>query len=358
MSDVGIIPIGRNEGERLRRCLASVVGGGFPVVYVDSASADGSPAVARAMGADVVDLDMSIPFSAARARNEGFDRLRRIAPGVRYVMFVDGDCEVVSGWLDRAREALDAHPGVAAVCGRRRERHPQQSIYNRLADVEWNTPIGEVQSCGGDAMFRVDAFERAGAYNASVVAGEEPELCQRLRAAGWKVRRIDAEMTIHDSAMTRFAQWTKRQERSGYGAADVAARFGGRGLFVSQVRGAQRWVVGYAMALAVALTLTLIAFLSPLPAGARIAMFAAAAFLVLILPLQMIRTARGIRRRAGDAQTALAYGFFTMLGKWYHVRGQRQYAADRRAGKNTRLIDYKAAGAATVPVAPTLASPS
>lgn len=358
MTDIGIIPIGRNEGERLRRCLASVVGRGFPVVYVDSASTDGSPALARSVGADVVDLDMSIPFSAARARNEGFDRLVQIAPRVRYVMFVDGDCEVVPTWLDRARGALEADPQVAVVCGRRRERHPEQSIYNRLADVEWNAPVGEVQSCGGDAMFRSDAFERAGAFNASIVAGEEPELCQRLRAAGWKVHRIDAEMTIHDSAMTRFAQWASRQVRSGYGAADVAARFGDRGLFANQVRSARRWVAGYATALAFAVTFTVIASLGPWDGSARIALFALAASLTLLLPLQMLRTAWGIRRRAGDARTALAYGVLTMLGKWYHVRGQNQYAADRRAGKNTRLIDYKAAGTATVPGAPSLASPS
>src|SRR2546423_8064559 len=99
MTKVGIIVIGRNEGERLRRCLASVVGKGMPVVYVDSHSADGSPDLARSMGAQVVDLDMSLPFSAARARNTGFERLKEIAPDVDYVQFVDGDCEVIDGWI-------------------------------------------------------------------------------------------------------------------------------------------------------------------------------------------------------------------------------------------------------------------
>ena len=42
MSQLGIVTIGRNEGERLRRCLSSVVGRGMPVVYVDSDSTDGS----------------------------------------------------------------------------------------------------------------------------------------------------------------------------------------------------------------------------------------------------------------------------------------------------------------------------
>src|SRR4051812_45656993 len=99
MSDTGIVAIGRNEGDRLRRCLASVVGRGMPVVYVDSASTDGSADLARSMGAEVVALDMSPPFPPPRARNEGFARLTRVAPDPPYVFFVDGDCEVVPPWL-------------------------------------------------------------------------------------------------------------------------------------------------------------------------------------------------------------------------------------------------------------------
>src|SRR5688572_24051218 len=148
VSDIGIVTIGRNEGERLRRCLASVVGRGHPVVYVDSNSADGSVDLARGMGVEVVNLDMSKPFSAARARNEGFERLTRIAPGVHFVQFVDGDCEVVAGWIEFARREMAARRDLAVVCGRRRERAPEASIYNRLADVEWDTPVGEATACG------------------------------------------------------------------------------------------------------------------------------------------------------------------------------------------------------------------
>src|SRR6476661_10509027 len=127
MTGVGVIAIGRNEGERLRRCLASVAGRGLPVVYVDSASTDGSAAMARQMDVEVVDLDMSLPFSAARARNMGFERLMRVAPGLKFVQFVDGDCEVVEGWVERALREFEADDNeiVAIVCGRRRERFPQ-----------------------------------------------------------------------------------------------------------------------------------------------------------------------------------------------------------------------------------------
>ena len=334
MNDVALIAIGRNEGQRLRRCLESALGQGLPVIYVDSASTDGSAEMAGAMGAEVVNLDMSIPFSAARARNEGFARLTQIQPGIGYVQFVDGDCEIVPGWIAAARQTLEARPDVAVVCGRRRERFPAASIYNQLADIEWNSPIGEVKSCGGDAMIRASAFIEAGGYDASVVAGEEPELCQRLRAAGLKILRLDAEMTIHDSAMLRFSQWWKRSVRSGYGAMDVARRFGERGLFVGQVNSARRWAYGWPYCITFAGLIVLAA------AGPKWALMAMA-LVILALPAQMLRTARGIRRRAPGTGSALAYGFFTMLGKWANVAGQRQYLRDRAAGRNTRLIDYK-----------------
>jgi GT2 family glycosyltransferase len=225
MSEIGVIAIGRNEGERVSRCLKSVVGAGHTVIYVDSQSTDDSVAMARSLGVDVVELDMSLPFSAARARNEGFARLVQIDPNVQLVQFVDGDCEVVAGWIERACTELNLHTDVAVVCGRRRERFPQASIYNRLADREWDTPIGEAASCGGDSLMRVDAFRAVNGFDASVAAGEEPELCQRLRNRGWKVFRIDAEMTFHDSAMLHFAQWWRRAVRSGYGSMDVAKRW-------------------------------------------------------------------------------------------------------------------------------------
>jgi glycosyltransferase involved in cell wall biosynthesis len=351
VSDVGVVVIGRNEGERLRRCLASVLGRGLPVVYVDSASTDGSADAASSMGAEVVDLDMSLPFSAARARNAGFERLTQIAPGVSFVQFVDGDCEIVDGWIERGRRELESRGDVAVVCGRRRERFPKASVYNRLADLEWDTPIGEVESCGGDAMIRTEAFKAAGQFDPSVAAGEEPELCQRIRAKGWKVLRIDAEMTLHDSAMLTFGQWSKRAIRSGYGAADVAARFGQQGLFVKQVRSARWWAVDW--------PLLVLAFMVPIPVlfvvGPKfvgksdadlflrigIGLFFSAAIFSM-LPLQMLRVALRIRKRVPDWRTALAYGFLTMIGKWANWVGQVRYRRDRKAGKNTRLIEYKA----------------
>jgi glycosyltransferase involved in cell wall biosynthesis len=334
------VAIGRNEGERLRRCLASLVGvpGLGPTVYVDSGSTDGSVEMARSMGVDVIELDMSRPFSAARARNEGFWRLKAIDADLRYAMFVDGDCEVVDGWLARGRAELEARPTAAVVCGLRREMYPEASVYNRLADLEWDTPIGEALACGGDSRVRAEAFEAVGGFNPTAPAGEEPELCQRLRGAGWSIWRIDADMTRHDLAMYRFRQWWRRQYRSGYNGLDIVTRFPNPdNIFVKGVMRSRIWGIGWPLAIIVA-GLVGRGLAGPLAGGL------AALLVVLVMPLQILRLAAKVRNRVDRFSTALAYGFFMMAAKWADLAGQAGYLIDRRRGKMARLIEYKRVG--------------
>ena len=187
-----------------------------------SGSTDGSTVAAEKLGAFVVGLDMAQPFTAARARNEGFTALMALEPNLQFVQFIDGDCEIDFTWMDTASSFIAKRDDIAVVCGRRRERHPERSLYNRLCDIEWNSPVGEALACGGDSLVRVDSFKEVGGFRPQLVAGEEPELCARLRQKGWKVWRLDAEMTRHDAAMTRFGQWWVRAVRSGYGYAELS----------------------------------------------------------------------------------------------------------------------------------------
>ena len=344
MSGLGVVAIGRNEGERLRRSLESVRACGASVVYVDSDSTDQSVSLAKSMGVEVVALDMSRPFTAARARNEGFARLLEIDPSVRYVQFLDGDCEVADHWLDRAVSTLETRPEAAVVFGLRRERFPEQSVYNRIADIEWNVPIGrpgdvggEVDACGGDAMIRAEALRSVGGYDPSIPAGEEPELCQRLRGAGWKIVRLDATMTWHDSAMFHARQWARRQFRTGYGGIDFSIRFGkaGNDPFRRQIRSAWVWSLGWPLALVVGVALA-----SVLGGGA---VAAVAAVLFGLVPVAQVgRIAWKNRARAdGDLRAATAYGVSTVLGKPFQALGHLLYLRDHRAGRHARLIEYK-----------------
>lgn len=223
---VGIVVIGRNEGERLRRCLESVCGRGLPVVYADSASTDGSPALARSMGAECVEIDPATPLSAARGRNAGLRRLLELRPDLEYVQFVDGDCELADAWIDRAVREMVARPDVAVVCGDLAEKWPEASIYNRLCALEWQKPDGEIKASGGIFLGRVKPLLDAGGFRDDVPAAEEDELCLRLRRGGWKIVKIGAPMARHDAAMTSFRQWWRRARRAGYAFAQGAALHG------------------------------------------------------------------------------------------------------------------------------------
>ena len=216
------VVIGRNEGDRLIRCLASLKGHFASIVYVDSGSTDGSVTVARSAGAIVVELDMTVPFTAARGRNAGVTHLFSHNIDPDFIQFIDGDCELHPSWIDTASAFMKGAPDVAVACGRRRERNPEGTIYNWLIDLEWNTPLGEADACGGDALVRSEALLAAGGYNPDLIAGEEPELCLRLRQAGWKIWRIDAEMTLHDADIRRFGQWWLRMRRGGHSYAEGA----------------------------------------------------------------------------------------------------------------------------------------
>jgi GT2 family glycosyltransferase len=327
MGDVGVVAIGRNEGERLRACLESVVGEAAAVVYVDSGSTDGSVELARALGCEVVELDMSVPFTAARARNAGVERLREVAPGVAHVQLVDGDCEVVAGWLSTARARLEERPDLAVACGRRRERHPDASVYNRLCDVEWDTPIGDAEHCGGDAMMRLEAFTAVGGFDPSLIAGEEPELCVRLRKAGWAVERLDAEMTLHDAAMTRLSQWWKRARRAGHAYAEGAHLHGAPPMrhWVKETRRIVFW--GGAVP-AVAL-------------GAALPTLGLSLGLLGGYAVSAARVYRTVRRRGRQREDALPYALFTTLGKLPEMQGVLEFHLNRVRGKRRGLIEYK-----------------
>lgn len=313
---IGAVAIGRNEGARLILCLASLADAVDRVVYVDSGSTDDSVAAARAAGAEVVELDPATPFTAARARNEGLARLMQgEVPDL--VQFVDGDCEMRPGWIPAARAFLEAHPDVAVVCGRRRERHPEASLWNRLIDREWDTPVGEARACGGDALMRVAPLRAVGGFNPAVIAGEEPELCVRLRREGWRIWRLDAEMTLHDAAMTRVGQWWRRAARAGHAYAEGAAMHG--------ARPERHGVAGVRRALFWGLALPAVAIL-PAP------WVPATLLLLLAYPAQVLR----LSRREG-----MAGALFLTLGKFPEAEGILTYAWRRLRGRTGQIIEYK-----------------
>ena len=316
------VVIGRNEGDRLARCLEALAGRVAAVIYVDSGSTDRSVALAEGMGAEVVELDPDVPFTAARARNTG---LRRVRTPLAFV--VDGDCELIDGFLPAAVSAMDSCDEVAIVCGQRVERDPHATLWNRLVAMEWARPAGRTDACGGDALLRLEAIEQVGRYADDLIAGEEPELCRRLQIAGWQIWRTADPMTRHDAAMTSAGQWWRRSVRSGHAYAEATTRHAG--FRTAEVQS----IIAWAGLLPLAALL-----LAPVTSGLSLVA------MVGLLLVQMARIADDRRQRDGWVDGIL-FGVFCVLGKFAQLQGVASFWNARLRGRRTRIIEYKPAAA-------------
>lgn len=319
MTNVDVVLIGRNEGERLVSALASVQGQVRNIVYVDSGSTDGSVAQARLAGAKVVELDMSTPFTAARARNAGFDALE----SPEYVMFIDGDCSLVDGFIDAARAHLDTHPDIGMVTGWRREIHRNRSLYNQLCDWEWQRPAGEIMACGGDMLVRAQAWSGVAGMDPTVIAAEDDEFCTRLRKAGWTLWRIPHQMTRHDADMLRFSQWWSRAVRTGHGFAQVGS------LHPEYFKTERARAVLYGLLLPL-LFLTTLIFATPI-----------SLFVAVFYALNYWRTAQGLVRDGLMATEAYRHSLLLTLSKIPNIIGMARFYLRRLRGQDMRIIEYK-----------------
>ncbi|MEH3123044.1 MAG: glycosyltransferase [Sphingomonas phyllosphaerae] len=323
---LAIVVIGRNEGPRLAACLASAPDG-VTVVYADSASTDDSVTMARAAGAEVVALHPDTPLTAARGRNAGAAKAIALDPDLAFIQFVDGDCTILPEWLPAAVDFLTAHPEVAVVCGRRFERHPERSLYNAMCDREWNTPVGQADASGGDALVRVRAFAEVGGFADDQVAHEEPEMCGRLRAAGWTIWRLDVPMTAHDANITRLGQFYRRSRRAGLGISQCLDR-GGAG---RDPQGAA--IVRRALIWGVALPVAIIASLA---IDARLAAVMAAAY-----PAQLLRQTARNRRQGWTGGEAVRVAALGIVSKFAEAHGVVEYWMARLTGRRHRPVTYK-----------------
>jgi GT2 family glycosyltransferase len=301
---VGAVVIGRNEGLHLERCLLSLRNRVQACVYVDSGSTDDSVAIAQRAGVGIICLDAGSPFTAARARNEGWAWLASDCPSLDLVQFVDGDCELDPLWLPQGARFLAMRPEMVAVSGRLRERYPDRTVFNWLCDQEWNTPVGEARAFGGVVLVRLAALAAVGGFRTDLAAGEEPELALRLRARGGRLFRLDAAMGWHDADMSTWAQWWARNRRSGHAFAQGAQLHGAppERHFVHEARRAAFW--GLALPVAVL---------------ALCALDWRYAALALVYPAQMARLA--LRFGRAGAERPCLHATLMVLGRFPEAVG-------------------------------------
>jgi glycosyltransferase involved in cell wall biosynthesis len=326
---VSVVVIGRNEGSRLQRCLASVQQAHWGTVrhevwYVDSRSTDDSVAQAQALGAQTLVLPAG-PMCAALARNLGW----QAAQGA-FILFLDGDTELHPDFVSHALHALD-DTSLCAAWGHRRESNPQQSVYTRVLDLDWIYPPGITAYFGGDVLVRRSALAQVGGFDATLNAGEEPELCARLRASGWQILHLDVPMTRHDLAVRSFKAYARRCYRSGIAYAEVTHRMQALGDGLWQREARRDRVHGLLYALAP----VLLAWASAMNAWAG-------GLLATLGVIVVLRSAWRCRARAaGHALLALQYAVHSHVQKVPALFGQLAWLRAHARKQRLALVDYK-----------------
>jgi hypothetical protein len=288
---------------------------------VDSNSTDHSCAVAAALGARVLSLTIDKPTAAA-GRNVGW---RASKHGL--VHFIDGDTILEPGWLSKAVAAIQ-DPNVACAFGRRSETAPYSTVYNFWAHYDWYVRPGPADSCAGDALFRREVLEAAGGYDGTLIAGEEPDLCYRIRSElGKLILSLDEPMTRHDMNMTRFGQYWRRCVRTGHAYAENARRH----------PHATKWRVAvwrntiYTVAAMACLASSLWSW-SPWPL----------LFLAVFLTFAVTRNALRFRQQIQSMPGALLYSAHHYLSKLPIFCGQVLFWMRAMTGRRSRgLIEYR-----------------
>lgn len=344
-----VVVIGRNEGERLVRCLGSVAALRAPrelklqcVVYVDSNSSDNSLEAAQAMGAHTLALKDG-PWTAARARNAGWRaavaECSAEAIELDWILFLDGDTRVDPEFVCAARLVAADDDTIASITGQRREANPRQSIYTRVLDLDWGSPPGEAAFFGGDTFLRLAALAATDGFDDRLIAGEEPELSRRMRALGWRHQSIAVPMTTHDLAIRRFSQYWARLRRAGYAYAEVSERFRYTSdpLWLSR----SRRNIARAAFWSFSALLALVAALSPGLGFSWLRAVAALGLWALLLTAFALRSAWLNRRKSRSLATLLLYGFHSHLQQLPVLLGQIAYRMDKMSAKRRGLIEYK-----------------
>lgn len=223
--DLAIIVVSHNSAEWLDACLRTVFeragDARLDVIVVDNESTDGSREL-------VVSRFPQVRLIASR--NEGFAHANNrgaLISDARYVLFLNPDTEIVSGTFSELIGALDARPRVGLVgvrqitgdgkllptiryfpsppralgeaLGSERwpvrprwsgERELDPGLYERDAACDWTS--------GSFMLARRDALSSAGLMDERFfMYSEEPDLCLRLKRAGWEIRHLPTMTIVH-----------------------------------------------------------------------------------------------------------------------------------------------------------------
>lgn len=248
----GIVVVGANP-KTLPEAAIRSAGDSRAIVFAPVGLAPEPLAVARRAGAVIVEGDERSLATGGRARNAGYRQLKKIAPHLRYVQFIDSDYALDPGWIATAEKFMERRPEVAIIEGAVQTQSGAHIEYRTIAEQKMREAIGEVPLIANASVFmRTENFEAAGGFRGDLLVCETEDLCVRQRRRGGRVWRLDAKMLICDSQKQNLARWWSGSTRQGFENAYAASLHGGPPERVG-VRDTARAVIwGFAFPLAIA----------------------------------------------------------------------------------------------------------
>jgi glycosyltransferase involved in cell wall biosynthesis len=211
-----------------------------------------------------------------------------------YLYLLDGDMQLVPGFLTKALAFLAQHPEAAGVGGRLVELNTESLEYHERGQrAAPHLAPGEVDRLDGGGLYRRRAIHEAGYFSdRNLHSYEEFDLAVRLRTLGWKLWRIPADAATHYGHDAPPYQLLVRRWRSGYvcGPGELLRAAAGQPRLRLVLRGVRELRIYFAV-LAWWCVLFTIPFLA-WPAAARAACFAALGAAPWLLMLWRKRSAR------------------------------------------------------------------
>ena len=203
--DLSVVVIAHNEEETIVNCLESAIKaseaakdadliGEYELLLVDAASRDGTLRSVSELPVGIVRIPPEMPHGPGAARFVGFHHTRG-----RLVLFLDGDSVLDQGWLLDAL-AFVGHTDAAGVDGNLVHAiSPATSIAAQVLEAARAQSVQEPSRVDvvGQAIFRREVLEAVGPHDPFLRGGEDRELSQRLRNAGFALYRIPRVSVSH-----------------------------------------------------------------------------------------------------------------------------------------------------------------
>ena len=199
--NLDVVIITKNQGWNVRRLIESVMREtegrvGTEIILVDSASTDDTVDVASEFPIRVIRLSKRQRLTAAAGRHAGLSQTSG-----DIVLFLDGDMELRRNWIDAAMKTFVAEPNIAVVSGLVVDQPLNARRSQSLESLEElsESRYSDVPHGGGAAAYRRSVLDEVGSFNPYLFSDEEPELCLRIRHAGYRIVRLEQPIADHYS---------------------------------------------------------------------------------------------------------------------------------------------------------------